>query len=225
MKQLTAILLLCLLPLLSRAQSRETDAGAFFAFELQKRLTRAFTLSVEEEIRLVSHSNPFDRNMLTVGADYAFFDRRLKVGASYCHIYLYNTDYYYEHRHRYYAFLSYKQPLGDFTLTWRGRFQGTNRDEERGEYRINPKYVLRNKLDLEYSIFGSPWTPFVSAEAANTLNDPRGNEIYRIRYQLGASLRLNRTDFIEFFLRFNHYLVDKDPNLFGVGVSYKIRLL
>ena len=217
-----------LLPVLSWAQGeQEMDFGASLAFELQKQLRDKLSLSLEEELRLATNNTGFERNMLSVGLDYQLLVDRLKVGAYYCHIYLYNNKQYYENRHRYYLSLSYKQPLDEyFTLSWRGRFQGTYRDENRGEYRINPKYVLRNKVDLEYRIFGSPWKPSVSVDFSNSMNDPTGNELYRIRYQAGVNWRLNRTDSMDFFLRMDHYLVnvDDDPNVLSIGVSYKIKI-
>jgi hypothetical protein len=162
--------------------------------------------------------------MTSLGADYSIISKRLKAGAYYCFIYTYNSDFYYETRHRFYLSLSYKQPLGDFTLSWRGRFQGTNRDESRGQYKINPKYVLRNKLDLEYSIFGSPWTPYISADFSTLTNDPMGNELYRIRYQGGVNWRLNRTDYMKFFVRFDDNFPGKEPNVISLGVGYQIKL-
>lgn len=219
------ILFFFLIPLWCFAQSeRETDFGTSLALELQKDLNKKFTISFEEELRLVTNDKGFDRAMSTLGVDYSFFDKRFKLGAYYCYIYMYNNKHYYESRHRYYLSLSYKQPLGDFTLSWRGRFQGTYRDENRGEYKINPKYVFRNKFDLTYTIFGSPWKPFVSCDISSTTNDPMGNELYKVRYQAGASWRLNRTDYLEFFVRYDNYYADDDPNVIGVGVGYKIKL-
>jgi len=225
MKQFLVILLF-FLPISAFAQvERETDLGGTFAIELEKDFMRNLSLSFEEEVRLVTNSIGFDRNMATLGLNYSFLKKRFKVGLAYCNIHLYNdSKHYYENRHRYYATLSYKQPLGDFTLSWRGRLQGTYRDENRGEYKINPKYVLRNKIDLDYTIFGSPWKPFVSADFSNTTNDPMGDYLYRIRYQSGVNWRINRTESMEFFLRFDHYLADEDPHVFAIGVSFKKKL-
>ena len=220
------ILILFSLPFCVFAQfERETDFGAILAVELEKDLYRNFSLSFEEEVRLgTSSTKAFERNMATIGVDYSFLDKRFKVGLAYCNIHLYNSKHYFENRHRYHASLSYKQPIGDFTLSWRGRFQGTYRNENRGEYKINPKYILRNKIDLEYKIFGSPWRPSVSVDFSNTTNDPTGNYFYRIRYQGGVNWRINRTESMDFFLRFDQYIADEDPHVMAVGVSFKKRL-
>lgn len=223
-KRIAILATLCFLPVWGFAQfERETDLGASLAIELEKNLSQHFSISLEEEVRLVTNEKGFDRNMLTLGLSYSFFER-FKAGIAYCNIHLYNSKHYFENRHRFYATLSYKQPLGDFTLSWRGRFQGTYRNENRGEYKINPKYVLRNKIDLEYKIFGSPWRPSISADFSNTTNDPTGNYFYRVRYQGGVNWRMNRTESMEFFFRFDHYLADEDPHVMALGVTFKKKL-
>ncbi len=203
------------------AQERETFVGSIFSIELKKGLGQRLDISFEEELRLLSNTSYFDRLATTVGADYSIISKKLKAGIYYSFLYLYNSDYYYENRHRYYVALSYKETFGKCTFSWRGRVQGTYRDENKGEYKINPRYVLRNKLEVEYSIFGSPWKPYLSGEMTNSLNDPLGNEIYKLRFQGGANWRLDRTSYLEFFLRADEYLTGEDPRVFSIGAGYK----
>ena len=206
------------------AQKRETDFGSLFSVELQKGLGQKFDVSVQEELRLLTNNNGFDRLSSTVGVDYAIISKKLKAGLYYSYLYAYNSKHYYENRHRYYFSLTYKESFGRYTLSWRARVQGTNQDENRGEYKINPKYVLRNKLEIEYLIRGIPWKPYFFAEATNTLNDPLGNEIYKLRFQGGVKWRLDRTNYLEFFVRWNEYLVMPEPRVVSIGIGYKKNL-
>jgi hypothetical protein len=217
---------LCLLlPFVCFAQSEQkTNVGAILSVESDKELSRFFSLSVEEEVRLIDNSIGFDRSVTAVGIDYALFNKKLKMGVYYAFIYLYNDKHLFESRHRYYFNLSYKETINAFTLSWRGRVQGTYRDENHGEYKINPKYVMKNRIQVEYSIWGSPWKPFASCELSNELNNPPGNELTRIRYQGGTAWRLNRTDYLDFFVRYDQYLDKRDPPVFSIGVGYKVKL-
>ncbi|GHT76641.1 hypothetical protein AGMMS50262_15400 [Bacteroidia bacterium] len=203
---------------------RQTNYGAIFSGELEKGLTPNLSLSLGEEVRLIDNSVGFDRSSTSVGLDYAFLQKKIKVGAYYNFMYLYNSDHYYEPRHRYYFNLSYKEAVGQFTLSWRGRFQGTYRDENHGEYKINPKYVMKNKFEVEYSVWGHPWKPFISCDFTSELNDPTGNDLTRVRYEGGTTWRLNRTDYLNFFVRFDQYLTAKDPHVLSLGVGYKVKL-
>jgi hypothetical protein len=220
------ILLFSVLALASSAQNsgKETDGGASFSFELEKEYGRFFSMSVEEELRLISNSTGFDRSATSIGADCALLGRRLKIGAYYAFIYLYNDDYLYESRRRFYLNMIYRETFGPFTLSWRGRLQETRRDENRGDYRINPRHVLKNRIQAEYSIWGSPWKPFLSGEFSNNLNDPESNAPIRIRYQGGVSWRLNRTDYLDFFIRFDQNTAGQDPNAIFLGVGYKMKI-
>ena len=212
------VLLLLSLPLLG--QERETDAGGIFSVQLNKDLNKRTSISLDEEVRLLSNNTGFERFTSGVGIEYNII-KKLKAGVFYNFMYMYNNNFLYEIRHRYYVNLSYKQKIDrKISLTLRTRFQGTNRDETRGEYKTNPKYVLRNKLEADYNIPGSRWNPCFSVEATNSLNDPLGNEIYRLRFQGGTTWRLDRTTYLEFFVRWDEYTVMPDPRVVWIGVGY-----
>ncbi|MDR1154522.1 MAG: DUF2490 domain-containing protein [Bacteroidales bacterium] len=217
--------LLLLFSLSSFAQTpRETNLGVSLSVEAEKGLGRFFSLTGEEELRLRDNSIGFDRSVTSLGIDYAFFNRKVKIGVYYALLYLYNNDHIFESRHRYYFNLSYKETLGPLILSWRGRLQGTSRNENRGEYRINPKYRMKNKLEAAYLIWGSPWKPYLSCDFSTDLNDPvRGSELTRLRLQGGTSWRLNRTTYLDFFLRCDEYLVGDDPRVLSLGATYKVK--
>jgi hypothetical protein len=219
------LIFLLLISLPAWAQSeKETDYGVSLAVELEKDVSRFFSLSLEEEVRLTDRSIGFDRSVTALGIDYALFDRKLKFGVTYAFLYLYNNESLFEPRHRYYFNVSYRETVEPFTFSWRGRLQGTYRDENRGKYKINPKYGMKNRFQIEYTIWGSPWKPFVSCDLSNDLNNPLGNELTRIRYQTGVNWRLNRTDYLEFFGRYDRYMAGDEAQVFAIGVRYKVKL-
>lgn len=200
------------------------DVGASFSLAGEKDLNRFLALAIDEEIRFTNNNIGFDRSITSFGLDYSFLDKKLKTGIYYAFIYLYNNDYLYEARHRYYLNLSYKETFEPYVLSWRGRLQCTYRDENRGEYKINPKYVMKNKFEAAYLIWGSPWKPYISCDLSTSLNDPvMGHELLRIRYEGGASWRIDRTTYMEFFVRLDEYLSGNDPHILSLGVAYKAK--
>jgi hypothetical protein len=219
------LFLLLLFSLSSFAQSqRATDAGASFSLVAEKDLSRFLTLAMDEEVRIVDNNIGFDRSVTSLGLDYSLFDKKVKIGAYYAFIYLYNNDFLYEPRHRYYLNLSYKETFEPFIFSWRGRLQGTYRDENRGAYKINPKYVMKNKFEATYTIWGSPWRPYLSCDFSTSLNNPTLEyELLRIRYEGGVNWRLDRTTYLEFFLRWDEYLSDTDSRKLSIGVAYKMK--
>lgn len=222
-KYLILLSLICFFSVSINAQ-KETDLGGSLTFEVNKDLSRFFTLSFDEEIRFVNNNKyNFDRSATTIGMDYSLIRRKLKVGAYYTFLYLYNSDYLFEARHRYFFNIMYKEDVGSFTLSWRGRFQGTIRDENRGEYNVNPKYVLRNRFQAEYNFWKSRWTPYLSCDLATVLNDPR-YDLTRIRLQSGTEVRLTRTAYAGAFLRYDFNYEKGENNRLTVGLSYRIKM-
>ena len=159
------------------------------------------------------------RVMLTMGT------KRFSAEALYTFIHMYNNDFVFESRNRIYFNLIYKETFEPFTIMWRGRIQSTFRDEDKGSYRVNPRHSLKNKLEVSYEIFGLPVKPFVSCDFSTIVFDPlRDFELTRIRYTGGVNWRLNRTNYMELFLRYDHRTDYRDPNTLALGATYKIRL-
>ena len=216
-------LLFYFLPAFSQSE-KETRLGTIMAVEVEKDLIRNLSGVLEEEVRLVNNRIGFDRSVTTLGLDYSLFNKKAKVGVYYAYIHLYNSDYYFEPRHRFYMNVSYKETVEPFIFSWRGRLQTTYRDENIGSYKINPKNIMKNKVEIAYTIWGSPWKPYVSCDISTLLNDPiEGYGLTRFRFTGGAIWRLNRTTYLDFFLRYDNEMDQRDPNGFSFGVSYKIK--
>ena len=220
------LFLLFSFPALAQSSKQETRIGTALMLDLEKKLIRNLSAAFEGEVRLVNNQVGFDRASGTIGLDYKFFNQKAKIGGAYVFFRLYNNDFLYESRHRYYLNLSYKESFKSFTVSWRGRVQGTYRNENRGEYKINPKYVMKNKIEASYSIFGSPWTPYLSCDFSTILNDPvYGYELTRLRFTGGTSWRINRTTYLDLFLRYDNEMDRRDPNTLSLGIGYKTNFL
>lgn len=218
------LLLICISFQPAIKAQKSTDYGASLTYEVVKELNQNFRLTADEEIRLVDNNKyGFDRSATTLGGDYAILQKKVRIGAFYSFLYLYNGDNLFEYRHRYFFNVSYKEDVGSFSLSWRGRFQGTIRDENRGEYRVNPKYVLRNRFQVEYLIWKSRWTPSVSCDFATVLNDPR-YDLSRIRLQGGVEYRLSRYTYLSGFLRYDINYEKAENNRLSLGISYRVKI-
>ena len=214
-------------PALAQNSEQDTRLGTALMLDLEKKLIRNLTAAFEGEVRLVNNQVGFDRTSATIGLDYKFFNQKAKIGGAYAFIHLYNNDFLFESRHRYYLNLTYKESIKAFTVSWRGRLQGTYRNENRDRYKINPKYVMKNKVEASYSIFGSPWTPYLSCDFSTVLNDPmlNGYGLTRLRFTGGTSWRINRNNYLDLFLRYDRELDRRDPNTISLGIGYKINIL
>ncbi|MDR1372702.1 MAG: DUF2490 domain-containing protein [Dysgonamonadaceae bacterium] len=219
-------------PVLAVAQSRATQGGLSMSYEGEKDLAeftyrRPISLGVEEELRFLGNNNPvgFDRSVTSVGLNYPLIPGRLKAGLYYAFIYLWNGDYHYEARNRFYFNLIYKQPLDrQWDVSWRGRVQSTIRDESRGIYRINPRYVLKNKFEVSYHQMGARWGESLSCDFSTNLNDYETHyDFVRLRIQACTTYKFNLTNSIDLFVRWDEYLKYDDPRVIYLGASYKMK--
>ncbi|MDR0686475.1 MAG: DUF2490 domain-containing protein [Dysgonamonadaceae bacterium] len=226
------MIVLLLAPLLVHAWERRTEGGVSLQYEAEKTLNEnryrnRLSLSADEEIRLVGNNNPvsFDRSVTSVGLNYGLLDNRLKAGAFYSFIYLWNGDYLYEMRNRFYFNLSYRQPLDrQWQILWRGRLQTTLRDENIGSYRVNPRYTMKNKIEIRYHKLGTPFQPYLSCDLSTNLNDDKTRyDIFRARIQAGTAYRLNLTNTLDIFVRWDEYRTEDDPRRIYLGASYSMK--
>jgi hypothetical protein len=231
-KRINYCLLFLLFPVLAIAQERGTQGGLSLQYEAEKdlldnRYGNILSISVDEEIRLVGNNNPasFDRSVTSIGFNYGLFNNRLKTGVYYAFIYLWNGDYLYEPRHRFYFNMSYKQPLDrQWQVLWRGRVQSTLRDENTGMYRVNPRYVMKNKFEVRYHKLGTPFQPYLSCDFSTYLNDNETHyDIARLRFQAGTTYRLNLTNTFDVFIRWDEYRTKDDPRIIYLGASYSMK--
>lgn len=204
--------------------AQTSDAGAIGTLSLSKDLGRRLGATVEQEFRFKQNVSSFDRSLTSVGVDYTIIKKLLKAEVNYDFIYQ-RQDTYFEFRHRGSASLSAQTKYDAFGFKLRTRAQSTWRDENRGDYKFNPKYVWRNKLECEYTIFGSPVKPFVSGEVFCPLNSGNGFFMDGYRAVVGAKYRLSSHTSLEFMLRYDQDVQVSNPTSIlygGIGWSYKL---
>lgn len=219
-------LMLVLFPFFSiqrlSAQS-STDFLTNVGIEFSKNLSRFWEFSFSEEIRLNNFSSHYARSETALGIDYKTLNKKTKWGLSYSLLNKENNDFYYENQHRLTAQFYYKERLSrNVKLNWRTKLQSTYRNENIADYKVNPKFYLRNKIQLNYVIPFSRMEPTASCEVYYSLNDLEQNRIDKIRTSLGLDYLISPKSSLEFYLRYDADIQVKEPeNNFNVGAFYK----
>ena len=171
------ILLLSVLPLTAQDNLENS-----FSIELSKKIFPKFTITLEEDFRLRDNFQEIDRFSTTLEISYRVCNH-LKAGGAYNLINYNHPSKDWETRHRYYFYLTGSYKLRRFTFSLRERFQSTYRVHvKETAKRANPKLYLRSRLKVEYDIRRSAFEPFASIEWYNTLNNPQGNSMDRLKY-------------------------------------------
>ncbi|NDP20983.1 MAG: DUF2490 domain-containing protein [Paludibacter sp.] len=218
-----SFLFLCLLiPFSSSAQTN--DFGAIGSVSISKDFGRFSGAKLEQELRFDQNVSSFNRSLTSLGINYSLLRKLLMAEMDYDFIYQHKKDRY-EFRHRATLGLSSELKLRTLEIGLRTRGQSTWRDELRGSYNYNPKYVWRNKLECAYDIFGSPLKPFISGELFCPINGAKGFYLDSYRATLGLKYRISRHTSVQVQLRYDQEIQQANPKSImyaGVGWNYKL---
>lgn len=199
-----------------------TDAGGIGSINLSGNLLSGLDWGFSQELRFNRQLSALDRSATSADLEYTIIRKVLKAELGYDFLY-YNQSTYFEPRHRVSFALSLQHKIDPFALKFRSKIQSTWRDESRGDYKFNPKYVWRNKLEAVYTIFGSPVKPYLSEEIMCPLNTTRGFLLDMCRTESGLRYRISESTTWEFFLRYDQEVQVKAPKSVlygGVGWNY-----
>lgn len=189
------------------------DAAVWAGFEAEKNITQKFAIQVSENIRFVENITEIGTAFSEVGLDYKLM-KSIKLGATYRFSQKKQVDDFYSIRHRYALHFSYKLKVKKINFTIRIQYQSGYKDMYTSENGLTPTNYLRRKLSLKYDL-EKKYTPFISCELWQQLNNAEENGINNIRYQLGIDYELNK--FHSFTLS---YIIDKELNRNNPWTNY-----
>lgn len=210
------------------ADAQIGDAGFELSAEYSHSIRRGLSLSVEEALRFNQFGTQYSKSESGIGLDYSlcrrFFDlhdMRLKLGVDYSFINRLNNDHYYENQQCVNIKLSLTKRVGMWRMAYRCKMETTFRDENSGSYSYNPKIYLRNRLKVSYECPTKPWRLYASAESFYRVNNPKGRFVDELRCRTGATLRLDRHNSLDFFVKYSHEIQVKNPERNTcLGISY-----
>jgi hypothetical protein len=222
----------------ANAQSLWLSANA--KYKVMKRLN----VSVEAEARSLDELSGVGRWSLSAGVDYKLF-KPLKVAAGYAYLrQKYDLSFtrkgnmipsYWANKHRFYFSLTGELSFHRFTFSLREQYQYTYRQEQTvAKYAadgVTPKpdellaakskNILRSRLEVEYNIRKSHFTPFVSFEIYNSLSN--AFDLDKIRYTVGSSYKFNNHHSVELFYRYIDRSDDDDNSNHVIGAGYTFK--
>jgi Protein of unknown function (DUF2490). len=205
-------------------QAQDFDWGTALGVELNKKVTKKFNVGLSQEFRLNDQASNLYRSATQIGVEYSFFRKVCKAGLFGTYIRKENGSSLFESRYRLGADLSAETECNQFGLSWRTRLLSTWRDESLGSYKVNPKLSFRNRFQLEYKLFASPFKPYFSFEPFIYMNAQGGALFNNLRYRLGTSYRLNKRSSLDGCFRLDKEVQVSQPESFlSLDLSYKYR--
>lgn len=204
----------------TKLSAQLNDGGGIVSASLSRDFGRFASAELEQELRFDNRFTELDRSATSVGFGYTFFRDMLKASAGYDLLYR-KEENYYEFRHRFALSLTGEYAYYDFDFKLRTRMQATYRDEDYGDYKFNPKYVWRNKLEVAYNIFGSQWKPYIAGEIFCPTNHQLGFHADEYRLIAGVKYRYSRRVSLNAQVRFDQEIQQANPqNILYVGFGW-----
>jgi hypothetical protein len=210
------------------ASGQENDFGLWTSAGLSKDFDK-WEFGLDSELRTKNNASQLHRISFGLNAEYKF-TKPFDIGVAYIFI-LYNDTRYsdYQPRQRYQLYIEASQKIKRFKFSIREKLQRTIKDErdridEYGfydTYKVNPEWILRSKIKVEYNIRKSSITPSFSIEPYYALNNPDGNSISDIRYKIDLSYRVLKHHSIKLFGLLDDELNSENPKKsFACGFEY-----
>ncbi len=209
---------LCFLTVLNLF-AQQNDFETWYGIGASHKLSKHITANLNCDIRFNDNSTRFKKFQSDFGADYEFA-KWVKTGLYYRYTRYNNYPKYYQSIHAFYLDLKFDKEVSRVDFSYRMRFQ-YNFYEKKGQ--VVTEYFSRNKFAVEYDVYESPFSPWVSYEVAFLLFDPKqqGNSMDKYRWLIGCKYALNRTNEFNLYYGLQHSFDEQeDVNMYILGVDY-----
>lgn len=212
--------------------------------EMKVGVTDGLKLYAEGEYRTHDGLSATERWAVSAGADYKLC-RYLKMTAGYTYIRQQTQaeitrkgniiPAYWQSKHRVSLALTGSYEWKRFAFSLRERYQYTFRPElyvpKFDDDGVTPKddelvttkhkHVLRSRLEIEYNIAKSRFSPFVSGELYHSFS---GMTFEKSRWTAGTEYKFNKKHAMEVFYRYVNQGDDDEPGGHVIGVGYRFKL-
>jgi len=183
-------LLLILITMLPRLQGQQKDFQTWWELDLHRDLSGGFTLSAELEQRFRNNSLQYDRTLITLAGSYAI-NSYVDLEAGFRGVAVMDPEQRMQSKFRGHLDATGRYGVAGMDLSLRVRFQyGFDDILYLGYFRLN-NLVNRNRLKLEYHLFGTRFNLFGTVESWHLLNDVPSRLTYKMRYSCGLEYSLN----------------------------------
>jgi long-subunit fatty acid transport protein len=214
----THYLLLFLLILASSAKAQDTetddvenDYESRTSMTLTTKVAKNLKLSLSPELRF-DNSFSLDKYLLEGKASYKCFDN-LSLGLGYRFYANKRETKSTEYDNRFLLSMKYTKSINRFDPSFKISYTNDSDDD-------SDTNLLRYKGELQYNIRKCKLTPWIGAEAFQSIDD---GDLSKMRYFLGMDYKISKKNSIEASYKFD-YFINELKNKHIVSIGYNIKL-
>ena len=202
------------------------DAGMWNTFSIEKGITKKFSISMDEEVRLRENFSRLNLLYTNLGINFKAM-KGSKASLTYRFIEKYDEDDMFSFRNRLMLDLSYKYRINKISLAYRSRLQAECKKYFSSKNGKNPEWFWRHKFEIKYNT--DRYEPYIGTELRYQIRDPRNPDtdlgFHRIRIFAGLDYNITRKQSAGiYYLIQREFSVDDPQNLYILGLEYSITL-
>jgi hypothetical protein len=185
-KKLILILLLVCNASISFSQD---DFGIWYSVTAEKKLVKNLGLDVDVNVRTINNASKIEEAFFDIGLSYNL-NKYLSAAVSYRFTEFKEKDELFHPRHKWFADLKGKLPLGNFDFSARLRFQQRYKTYFRDQNDKESKEAGRIKLKILYNIPSFPVNPYLSSELFFPMFTQSERSVEKNRFMAGIEYKI-----------------------------------
>ena len=218
-KNLLLLLLICTAPVIF---SQEKDFGIWAGISAEKELIKNLDLNFDVNLRTYHNVSEIEEAFFDIGFNYKF-NKYLSAALSYRYTQFREDDELFHPRHKWFADIKGKLPLGDFDISARFRFQQRYKTYFEDENDKESKEVGRFRLKVIYDIPSFPVNPYLSSELFLPMFSGSVRSVEKERFMGGFEYNISKKNSIEIEYMFQRDFFPKLSDMNIISVNYNIK--
>ncbi|HBC77291.1 MAG TPA: hypothetical protein DEO60_00960 [Bacteroidales bacterium] len=216
------LVLLFLLIYTSSISFSQDDFGIWYSVAAEKKLVKNLGLDLDANVRTFNNASKIEEAFFDLGLSFKL-NKYLSAGVSYRFTEFKENDDLFHPRHKWFADIRGKLPLGDFDLTARFRFQQRYKTYFEDENDKESKEVGRIKLKMSYNIPSFPVNPYISTELFFPMFGQSERIVEKNRFMAGIGYNISKKNSLELEYMFqrDYFPHISDINVVSVGYNFK----
>lgn len=215
----------CLLIFLLTAQisfSQDNDFGMWYSAATEFKLVKNLNLDLDINLRTYNNASRIEEAFIDIGLTYKF-SKYISAAASYRFTEYNEKDDIFYPRHKWFADLKGKMPLGDFDISARLRFEQRYKTYFKDENDKEPQEHLRIKPKVLYDIPSFPVNPYVASELFFPVFNEDKKNLDKVRYIAGFEFNISKKHSIELDYTYqrDYYPMLYDMSIISVNYNLK----
>lgn len=218
-KSIVLFFILCLPAIVC---SQDNDFGIWYGAGAEKELIKNLDLGLDASVRTYDNASKIEEFFFDIGLNYKF-NKYLSAAVSYRFTEFMEDDDSFHPRHKWFADLKGKLPLGDLDISARLRFQKRYKTYFEDENDRESRDVGRIRLKTLYDIPSFPANPYIAAELFFPMFTESERYVEKNRFMAGFEYNISKKHSIELEYMFQRDFFPKLRDMSIISVNYQIK--